>query len=68
MDNNIKVYNIATDELVSVTQEWCDNMQKGLNNLAKHREIVRRVLNLNTTRDEKKLDQIQNFLNTIGVI
>lgn len=62
-----QVYHPGTDKLVNVTQEWCDSSQKALNKLAKQRNIIRSISNLNSAIDVEKLDKIGEFLNSIGM-
>lgn len=49
-----KVYSCATDEIVPVTQGWCDEQVEANSNQFRHREVMRKVSALNI-RDDMKL-------------
>ena len=51
----IKVYSCVTDEYYFVTQEWCDNAQISMNNLAKVRNIIK-------ANDKDKIQKIADIL------
>ena len=52
----IKVYSCVTDKYYFVTQEWCDNAQISMNNLAKVRNIIK------ATNDKDKIQKIADIL------
>lgn len=53
-----KVYVAGEDQLVDVTQDWCDDIQKAVNRLAKKQDVVKAVLNLNSQTQSHILDKI----------
>ena len=52
----IKVYSCVTDKYYFVTQEWCDNAQISMSNLAKVRNIIKDI-------DKDKIQKIADILN-----
>ena len=58
----IKVYDCALDAFCFVTQEWCDNAQISMNNLAKVRNIIKAITNLNIIHDKDKIQKIADIL------
>lgn len=57
---SIKVYDIVTDTLIDATQEHVNNMQTGLNKLAKQRECVRKLSELRS--DDAKIEVVYKIL------
>lgn len=51
----VTVYDGATDEMVPVTQKWCDDTSKAMGMLAAQRGIARWVLGLNIVIDRDAL-------------
>lgn len=41
-----KVYDVRSDNMVDVTQEWCDQMAKSVNWLAAQRQAIKEVLEM----------------------
>lgn len=56
-----QVYDVKTDSIVDVAQDWCDKMFISTNQLAKQRDIARAVLNMKA--DDAKLREIAKILN-----
>lgn len=58
MTNLPKVYVAGEDQLVDVTQDWCDDIQKAINRLARKQDVVRAVMDLNSQTQYHILDKI----------
>lgn len=57
---SIKFYNVEIDELVDITQEWCEAVQNSCNRLALQRELIRKISSLHI--NDEKLDKIKEIL------
>ena len=60
--SDIKVYKYETDEMVNVTQEWCNDALLAMSKLAKRNEIIKRISSLNIIYDANIIDEIHTIL------
>lgn len=58
MDKIPQVYDHKEDELINVTQEWCDDTKKALNRLAYKIETIKALASINPITDYEKLQKI----------
>lgn len=54
--------NDNADELINVTQKWCDDMQIGANKLAKNLHNIKRIASLNVVKESNIVDAIDELL------
>jgi len=59
---SVKVYNCNTDEMVDVTQEWCDSAQMAMNKMHKRNEVIKMVTALNIIDDKELIDELHTIL------
>lgn len=67
MTDQITVYDGARDELVPVTQQWCDDASKAMTMLAAQRGIARWVLGLNIVANKDALMAMVDTARTWGM-
>lgn len=61
-EKEIKVFNPLKDEMVLVTQEWCDQTQLQNSFMHKQREAIEKISKFRLLHDHKKLMQIKDIL------
>lgn len=67
MTEAVRVYDASKDEVVPVTQEWCDDMTRATNALAAQRRLARWVLGFNIANDKDKLEQMTKLAFALGM-
>lgn len=59
---DIKLYSAETDEMVPVTQEWCDNAQLAMSKLSKRNEVIKMISSLNIIQDNGLINELHTIL------
>jgi len=57
-----KVYDQSEDQLVPVTQDWCDLYASMINKMAKKIEVIKLVSSLHPIKDEEVFRAIQTVV------
>lgn len=74
--NNIKVYDntvikhddsTVIENTITVTQDWCDNVQKIMNQQHRKIKMAEAILNLNPLKQRNTLNKIYSNLLNLGV-
>lgn len=63
----LKRYDVATDQMVTVTQEWVDQADHDRQLLAIHRNVMRRVACLKTWEDAPVINEIYKLLDKYSI-
>lgn len=60
-------YDPELDDMVPVSQDWCDSLQHNMSMIALQREIARCVIGMNTVTHEEELRSIWEFIRGLGL-
>lgn len=63
----IERYDVGSDEMVPVTQDWCDMMQAQIGLLGTQREIIRAIAGMNILEKADDLRKIWNLIRSLGI-
>lgn len=63
----VRVFDIVTEEMMPVTQEWCENMQRGNSAMYQQRQIAAWLLGLSPLRQAEAIAAMQSKAHELGM-